>query len=69
MKGCGLKVSPKASPARIRKAVQQVLGNGQYATAAKGLQEAIRKQSGPEEAIAEVDALMAARQGAVGKTA
>jgi UDP:flavonoid glycosyltransferase YjiC (YdhE family) len=56
-RGAGVRIKPTASPAAIRKALTQVLGDGRYAAGAKALREAIAREQREIDQVALLEAL------------
>ncbi|MCB0663610.1 MAG: hypothetical protein KDC24_12770 [Saprospiraceae bacterium] len=58
LKGCGLKLSPKASPGKIRTATQQILNDPRYANNAGKMQQLILSKAETVDAIQEIEKLV-----------
>jgi UDP:flavonoid glycosyltransferase YjiC (YdhE family) len=58
-RGAGIKISKKASPAKIAAAVQHVLDDPSFRTAAARLGEQLRSEADSGAALAELEALAA----------
>jgi UDP:flavonoid glycosyltransferase YjiC (YdhE family) len=58
--GAGVQVSPKASPARIRRAVERVLGDPRYRNAAQRAAAAIERESSSADVVRELEAVTGA---------
>ena len=59
--GAGLRLSPKATVRAIETAVRRVLAEPRFKQGAARLGEAVRRDAGPDAALAELEALAAAR--------
>ena len=62
--GAGVRVSPRAcTPARLRAAVEEVLGEGRYRAAAAALGERLRAGPGPAGGATLLEGLVGAARG------
>jgi MGT family glycosyltransferase len=62
MKGCGLNLSPKATAAKIRKAVKKILGDKNFLTNAKKMSALIREKAETSDPVEAIDTLLSIKE-------
>jgi MGT family glycosyltransferase len=56
--GAGVRLRPGSKPPKVAKAIQEVLGDPAYASAARQMAESIASDVDPDRAVAEIEALL-----------
>ncbi|MBK8490879.1 MAG: glycosyltransferase family 1 protein [Saprospirales bacterium] len=58
LRGCGIKLSPKSGPEKIRQAVQQILGDPSFVENASRMQAEVRSSAEKDLAVGELEGLL-----------